>query len=28
VGDASTRLSARLARPAHWGSAREEVEQQ
>jgi hypothetical protein len=28
MGDASTRISARLAQPAHWGSAREEVEQQ
>ena len=28
VGDASTRIPDRLARPTHWGSAREEVEQQ
>ena len=28
VGDASTRIPDRLARPAHWRSAREEVEQQ
>jgi hypothetical protein len=28
VGDASTRIPDRLARPAYWGSARQEVEQQ
>jgi Pentapeptide repeats (8 copies) len=28
AGDASTRIPDRLARPAHWRSAREEVEQQ
>jgi hypothetical protein len=28
VGDAATRIPARLVRPAHWGSARKEVEQQ